>query len=86
MKWVWLSWEWILAVLGVDLPVLGEDLAVLGVDLPGCLRVYLAVLGVGLTVSGMNVVVWESYYAAKFGGEFRFGGERELWDLPVLAP
>ena len=58
--------------MGVDLPDLGEDLSVLGVDLPGCLRVDLAVLGVDLTVSGMNVVVWESYFAAKFGGEFRF--------------
>ena len=56
MKWVWLSWEWILTVLGVDLSgssplgvdlaVLGVDLAVWGVDLPGCLGVDLAVLGV----------------------------------------
>ena len=66
-EWIWLFWEWILAVLG-------EDLAGLGVDLPGCLRVDLAVLGVDLPVSG-NVAVWEWYFAANFGGEFRFGGE-----------
>ena len=67
-----------LAVLGMDsgcpgsgFAVLGEDLAGLGVDLPGCLRVDLAVLGVDLPVSG-NVAVWEWYFAANFGGEFRF--------------
>ena len=64
MKWVWLSCEWILTVLGVDLDVLRWIcLAVLRVDL--------AVLGVDLSVSG-NVAVWKWYFAAKFGGEFRF--------------
>ena len=70
-KWIWLSWEWIWLFWEWILAVLGEDLAGLGVDLPGCLRVDLAVLGVDLPVSG-NVAVWEWYFAAKFGGEFRF--------------
>ena len=50
MKWVWLSWEWILTVLGVDLSgssPLGVDLAVLGVDL--------AVWGVDLPVLGEDL-------------------------------
>ena len=46
------------------------DLLVLGVDL----RVDLAVLGVELPVSEMWLS-WEWYFAAKFGGEFRFDGE-----------
>ena len=35
----------------------------------------LAVLAVNLSVLGMNVAVWEWYFAANFGGEFRFDGE-----------
>ena len=51
-----------LAVLGVDLAVLRADLSVW--------EWILAVLGVDLPVSG-NVAVWK-YFAANFGGEFRF--------------
>ena len=58
------------STLAMNLAVLGVDLAVLRADL-SVWEWILAVLGVDLPVSG-NVAVWKWYFAANFGGEFRF--------------
>ena len=87
MKWVWLSWEWILTVLGVDLSgssplgvdlaVLGVDLAVWGVDLPACPGSGSGCSGSGFWLSWEWICLfWEKICLFwEFGGEFRFDGE-----------